>query len=372
MKSYLFVFAFALLFCSCDELLLGEEDQLIPLEENLAPPPVLNDGLDVGSMSDAAVDEVKLRFLITSLQSSTRNIHSVLIVKDGKLILESYFGGWHRKRLQSLRSCSKSVTSALIGIAIDKGYLESENEKVFDVFSEYTDLRSNGKEQIEIRHLMMMSAGLRWDQTHLPEDDPRNDERRLEESDDGFRYTLEQPVVSAPGTMFNYSSGNSDLLAGVVHHVTGEYADDFAEKNLFAPLQIDGWGWKKNRNGHPNAGYGVYLYPRDMIKFGKLFLDSGYWKGNQVISKEWIKRSTGRSINVSNDALVGYGYQWWVRTWQLQTGTIRTYQAQGNGGQIICVVPEKDAVIVLTGANYGQAGNLAYSFLANNILPALQ
>lgn len=372
MKKHLLIIGLCLMFCSCDELLLGEEDQVITLEENLSPPPALNDGLDVGSITEAAVDESKLRFLITSLQKDTRNVHSVLIVKDGKLILESYFGGWHRERLQSLRSCSKSITSSLVGIAIDKGFMTSENEKVFDLFPEYGDLRDDEKDKIEVRHLLMMSSGLRWDQTHVPDDDPRNDERRLEESDDGFRYTLEQPVVSDPGIAFNYSSGNSDLLAGVVHHATGEYADVFAEKNLFTPLQITTWGWKKTRNGHPNAGYGLHLYPRDMIKFGKLFLDSGQWKGNQIISKEWIKRSTRKSIGVSSDPLDGYGYQWWVHTWQLQQGTIKTYQAQGNGGQIICVVPEKNAVIVLTGANYGQAGRIAYSFLENNLLPALE
>ncbi|RAW02867.1 serine hydrolase domain-containing protein [Pseudochryseolinea flava] len=371
MKIISIAFISVIAFTSCDSVLLGDDDGVPSREENLATPPFLQDGLAVASMDDEGVDGQRIRELIAQLQTDSRNIHSILILKNNKLVVESYFGGWHRNRFQSLRSATKSVTSALIGIAIDQNYLKNDEVKIFDIFSEYGDLRTEAKETIQLNHILSMSAGLQWDQTRFPDDDPRNDEAKLSESDDGFRYTLEKKYVATPGTLFNYSSGNSDLLAGVIHHTSGSYAHEFAERFLFAPLQIDDYGWRMNRNGHPNAGFGLHLYPRDIMKIGKLFLDSGAWNGRQIISKAWIKKSTSKQIAYPQDPKQFYGYQWWIREWSIQGEIFYTFQAQGNGGQVLCIIPEKRAVILLTGGNYGERSQVPYALLRTHLLPAL-
>ena len=371
MKAVILLVVF-LTVSSCDSMLLGREDQIISLKENLAVPPQLDDGLEVGSMAEAGIDEEAITRLISSLQSDNRNIHSVLIIKNGRLVVESYFNGWHRNRLQSIRSASKSVTSALLGIAIDHGLIESEDERVFAFFPEYVDLRTEDKDKILLRHLLMMSAGLQWNQTSFADDDPRNDEVQLGQSVDGFRFVLQKNYVHTAGTTFNYSSGNTDLLAGVIYHASGMYADDFAEKFLFKPLGIEQVGWRKNNNGHPNAGFGIHLYPRDFMKFGKLFLDSGVWNNQQVLSKAWVAKSTAKMIDYPSDNNQGYGYQWWTREWEVNGKKIKSFQAQGNGGQVLCVIPDLRTVVLMTGGNYGTAGQLPYRYIQELLLPALK
>jgi CubicO group peptidase (beta-lactamase class C family) len=239
---------------------------------------------------------------------------------------------------------------------------------VFDFFPEYADLRTPAKEMITIDNLLTMSAGLEWDQTSYDDDDPRNDEEQLSRSNDGVRFTLQKPVVINPGVSFNYSSGNSDVLAAIVDHATQMPTDIFAEITLFDPLRIQNYGWRKANNNFVNAGYGLHMLPRDVAKIGQLYLDSGFWKGAQIVSRSWIKRSTEKRISVPNSPNQGYGFQWWTRDWFIDGRTISAFQAQGSGGQVICVLPELNAVVVITGANNG---SLSYNLLEQYLLPAL-
>jgi CubicO group peptidase (beta-lactamase class C family) len=367
MNKYI-LFLVGICLVSCDEMLLKDEAG-ITLEEKLSPPEALNDGWSVSSPAAEQVDAVAIESLIRDLQKSSRNIHGVLIAKNGKLIVEAYFDGWHAKRLQSMRSASKSVASTLVGIAIDKGYITDVNQSVFDFFPEYADLNTPQKEKIQLQHVLTMTAGLRWDQERFPDDDPRNDEDQLSKSQDGFRYLLEKSVVIEPGAVFEYNSGCSDLLMGIVDHATGMDAARFSEEYLFKPLGIQNYGWRTNLNGYPNGAFGLHLYPRDMLKIGQLFLDSGIWKDQRIVSAAWIKQATKEYIEVWED--IGYGYQWWIHETQVGDKLIRRYHAQGHGGQVICVVPELNAVVVLTGTNYNVGHQIPYNLLQTRILPAL-
>lgn len=366
-KSLLILFS-AVLLVSCDEFLL-EDETGISFEQNLSLPESLGDGWDVSSPGREGADSVALSGLIRDLQSDSRRIHGLLIVKNNKLIVESYFDGWHRNRFQSMRSASKSIASTLVGIAIDKGFIAGIDQSVLDFFPEYADLRTPDKDKIQLQHVLSMTAGLRWEQDLFPPEDPRNDEHQLEESGDGFRYLLEKKVVSTPGKNFKYNSGCSDLLLGIVDHTAKIPADKFAEDYLFKPLGIESYGWRKNKNGYPNGGYGLHMYPRDIIKVGQMFLDSGKWRGNQIVSSSWVKQATKEYISLG--AGVGYGFQWWIWNEKIGERIVRRYQAQGMGGQIICVVPEFNAVIVMTGANFDNAhSQRPYTILRNRILPA--
>jgi CubicO group peptidase (beta-lactamase class C family) len=367
-KSLLILFSIVLL-VSCDEVLLKDEAG-ISIEQNLSIPESLGDGWDVSSPGREGADSAALFRLIRDLQSDSRRIHGLLIVKNNKLIVESYFDGWHRNRLQSMRSASKSIASTLVGIAIDKGFIVGIDQSILDFFPEYADLRTADKDKIQLQHVLSMTAGLHWDQDSFPPEDPRNDEYQLDESDDGFRYLLEKNVVSTPGKNFKYNSGCSDLLLGIVDHTAKISADRFAEDYLFKPLGIESYGWRKSNNGYPNGGYGLHMYPRDIIKVGQMFLDSGKWKGNQIVSSSWVKQATSEYISL--DDRVGYGFQWWIWNERIGEQMVRRYQAQGKGGQIICVVPEFNAVIVMTGANFDNYySQIPYAILRNRILPAL-
>lgn len=361
----------ALLLSACDKILLGEDEELISLEENLRTPTQLQDGWNVSSLEQENIKGPLIRKIVEQFHKEPRKIHSLLIIKNNKLVLESYFGGWHGKRFQSLRSASKSVTSALVGIAIDKNYIKDVDQKLFDFFPEYSDLNTPAKNKIKLKHVLSMTTGLSWDQTTYPFEESGNDEGELYRSPDGFRYVLQKEVVADTGIQFNYNSGNSDLLTGIIHHTTGIHADIFAEEHLFKPLGIIEYGWRKDNNLFPNGGWGLHLFPRDMAKIGQLFLDKGKWKGRQVISEEWVKLSTTAFTNLPYDQ--GYGFQWWTQNWLINGNTIKTFQAQGNGGQVICVIPEFNAVVVFTGGNYdSHDSQLPYNLLKGYILPALQ
>jgi CubicO group peptidase (beta-lactamase class C family) len=184
-KSLLILFSTVLLF-ACDEVLLKDDDG-ISIEQNLSIPESLGDGWDVSSPGREGADSAALFRLIRDLQSDSRHIHGLLIVKNNKLIVESYFDGWHRNRFQSMRSASKSIASTMVGIAIDKGFIAGIDQSVLDFFPEYADLRTADKDKIQLQHVLSMTAGLHWDQDMFPPEDPRNDEYQLEESDDGFR-----------------------------------------------------------------------------------------------------------------------------------------------------------------------------------------
>jgi CubicO group peptidase (beta-lactamase class C family) len=357
------------LLLSCDSILLNDESNNAR-QANSRHPEYLNDGWEVSSPEAEHVDANAVAQLIQALQGDSRNIHGLLIAKNNKLIVEAYFDGWHRKRLQSLRSASKSIASTLVGIAIDKGHIKDVNQSVFDFFPEYGDLNTSEKDKIQLQHVLSMTAGLRWNQDTFPDDDPRNDEHQLEEVNDGFRYLLQKDVVAPPGIIFQYNSGCSDLLLGIVDHSTGMPADKFAEEYLFKPLSITEYGWRKNPNGYPNGAYGLHLYPRDMLKIGQLFLDGGKWKDQQIVSTDWINLATQDYSELGNG--VGYGFQWWTREDKVKEKIIRRYHAQGKGGQIICIVPELNAVVVLTGTNYSNAqSQIPYNILLSRILPAL-
>jgi CubicO group peptidase (beta-lactamase class C family) len=368
MKQIIFVFLI-LITAGCDKTFLGDEDQLLTLEENLKPPPALNDGWEVSTLAAENIKTEPIHNLIQELQKEPRNIHSLLIFRNNKLVSESYFDGWNRGRLHTLRSATKSFNSTLIGIALDQNKLSNINQKVFDFFPEYSTLNNAQKQNMTIEHLLTMSSGFQWNQTTT---DPKiNDETGMEKSNNWIEYTLRKDIVTTPGTSFFYNSGCSNLLAGITKKSTGDHADVFAEKYLFAQLKIANYFWRKQKDGYCNAGYGLLLTPRDMSKLGQVFLDSGKWKGIQIVSSSWVIKATSTFFgNEENEN--GYAYQWWTAKYNINSKTVRVFSARGNGGQYIFVVPSLNAVITFTGGNFSPLDQGApFGIMTNVILPAM-
>lgn len=367
----IFIFAAACLTIQCDHALLGEEERIITVEQNLAIPESTDDGWDVSSLDAENVDAKKIETMVRNIQADPRNLHSILIVRNNKLILEAYFNGWHAQRMHDLRSSSKSVNSILVGIAIDQHYIEDVHQRMFDFFPKYQHLNDDRKNEIRLEHLLTMTSGLEWNQSSYPNEDKRNDEGQLERSSNWLEYILSKPVVTTPGKNFVYNSGCSGLLAGVIKGSTGDHADVFAEKHLFGPLGIQNYVWYKQRDGLCNAWAGLMLRSRDMAKLGQLFLDNGKWKGNQIVSAAWVKAST-TTFTGNEQQDNGYGYQWWTGKYNINNRAIRIASGRGNGGQYIFIVPDLNAVVVFTGGNYSPLNQMQpFGLMQNIILPAM-
>lgn len=365
MKQLVFILIVLIAF-GCDSILLGEQDRPIDIDENIASPAFTNDGWEVSSLAAEDIDEASIQTLVRRIHDESRNVHSFLIVRNNKLVLDAYFAGWHRDRIHDMRSATKSVNSTLVGIAIDNGFIENVNESMFDFFPQYLHLSNDSKREIQIEHLLTMTAGFAWDQTGEP--NRVNDEVEMEGSEDWLNYVLKKEMNEAPGKRFVYNSGCSNLLAGIIKESTGDHANVFAEKYLFSPLDIKKYYWRKRDDGLCNAGAGLLLRPRDMAKIGQLFLDSGVWKGRQVVSKEWVKAATTPFKQNGGN----YGYQWWITSVKVEAQTFSMYLAAGNGGQYIFVVPAQNLVVVFTGGNYAPLNqNQPHVFLQRTILPAI-
>jgi CubicO group peptidase (beta-lactamase class C family) len=305
---------------------------------------------------------------------SYQNIHGILLVRNGKLVVEEYFPGkdsagnaraFGRDTLHEMHSATKSVNALLIGIAIDQGLIRGVDQEIASFFPEYADVfaADKGKAAIRLKDCLSMTAGLSWDES-LPYTDPRNDHVAMNNTRDPIRYVLERPLATKPGTRFLYNSGIAIVMGEIVHKASGLRADEFAERHLLAPLGIRDYSWQRYPNQVVQTGGGLSLRPRDMAKIGLLVLNGGRWRGKQIVSEAWIRESIRQQAPD-----LAYGYQWWLLGDPPQPAA--AYGALGRGGQLIIIIPALDMVAVLTGWNDGPLfGGPAYDMLKRYILPA--
>jgi CubicO group peptidase (beta-lactamase class C family) len=344
------------------------------------------DGWPTAGLHEVGLDEEKIAEAVGRVQDGTyENIHSILIVKDGKLVLEEYFSGytWNYNdpqfkgeltdygidTIHNLASVTKSITSALVGIAIDRGFIQAVDERVFLFFPEYSNLSDEQKEVITLDHLLTMSSGLEWNEMELPYSSSNNDLVQLFIVSDPIEYILAKPVVSEPGSKWYYNGGGTNILGEVIREATRMRMDDFAEQYLFEPLGITNYEWDHINPDMIHASGNLKLRPRDMAKLGYLFLSGGVWNGERILSEEWVEESTRKQIVTRWGG--GYGYQWWIRTYQTDSGAVDSFFAAGWGGQRIVVFPGLEMVVVFTGGNYVEQEPVD-EIISRHILPALR
>ena len=307
------------------------------------------DGLETGSVVDSGLDTALLAEMVRKIVDRTYpNVHSVLIIKNRKLVFEEYFYEYAKDTLQELRSATKSFISALTGIAIDKGYIKSINEKVLSFFPEYNfDDSSDLLSRLTIRNVLTNQTGLDCD---ISNEKSEGNETRMYESDDWVKFSLDLPMVDSPGGRGMYCTGNSIILGKIVEKQTKKLLTEFANQTLFGPLGITAlkWQFKPDKSNAETFGQ-LNLRPRDLAKFGLLYLNKGKWKGKQIISAEWCEQSLRKHSTIQG---VDYGYQWWIK--YLDADGVRYYgkAAQGNGGQKIYIFEQQNMVTVVTGGNY--------------------
>ncbi|MGE5414034.1 MAG: serine hydrolase domain-containing protein [Syntrophomonadaceae bacterium] len=305
-------------------------------------------------------------------------VDSMLVIRHGKVVYEKsydhaadyrrlfenrgapgiynyYDPDWHPfykgTKLHTMQSVSKSVTSALVGIAIANGRIPRIDAKVMPYFAAFGVAPDPRRDRMTVRDVLTMTTGIRWDEESTDYTDPRNNCAAMEGKDDWVRYVLEQPMEEEPGRKFVYDSGATQLLSYLIFKSTGKQADDYAKDQLFGPLGISFY-WKRTPKGLADTEGGLYLTPRDLAKIGYLYLHGGVWDGRRILTEEWVRDSTRPSVK-TNEPFYEYGYQWW--TIAAESTRPEAFVAWGYGGQLLIVAPKLDLIAVFTGWNiYGK------------------
>ncbi|NQU85925.1 MAG: serine hydrolase [Mariniphaga sp.] len=307
--------------------------------------------------SEANIDSAVFHSGTVILEVSP-TLFSFLLIRDGKILSEKYYNGSNPSHSNNVHSASKCIISALIGIAIDKGYINGINQKILEFFPDYIPNEAL-KEDITIEHLLNMTSGFTWEEDYT--------EYFIENEEDWVKAILDLPMDSAPGTVFNYSTGNIHLLSAILQKATGISNCDFIYSNLMSYLGVVIEHWGRDPQGYFSGGYNFYITPRELAKFGLLYLNNGLSNSRQIIPQNWVNTSLSQQINV--DSKYDYSYCWWA------TNILGhdVYKAWGYGGQYICLIPNLDIVIVSTANTSGVYNQLDIdNFIEQYVIPAIQ
>lgn len=303
--------------------------------------------------ASVGMDAEKFTDLEQLVKSQYRNINAIVIVRKGHIAFERYYNGYSPLDTHHVASVTKSVTSALIGITIDAGYIKNVEQKVLDFFPEYIPAADDiQKRAITLKHLLTMTAPIASKSTS-----PRGNEAldRLRRQRNWVMYILNQLGHNGQLGEFQYSTASSHLLSAIITRTTGMCAREFANKHLFGPIGMreipdhemksftlddvfgkNVTGWIKDPQGNTTGGWGLTITPRDMARFGFLYLNRGIWDDKQVISAAWIDESIAPNFN-------NYSYLWWLR----ENDGIPIFSALGSGGNVICCIPQKDLIVII-------------------------
>lgn len=317
-------------------------------------------GWRTASPESQGVDSTLLVDMLETIWEHDYDIDSVLVIRNGYIVLDAYGFPFKADDKRHIQSCSKSVISALVGIAIDQGYIQDVNQPVLHFFQKHVARNLDvNKQAMTLEHLLTMTHG--WECNDLYTLSCLSD---LSCGGGWVQLMLDLPMADVPGTHFNYCNGAAFLLSAILQEQTGMNAFSFAKKHLFTPLGISDVHWSSNPQ-YITAGYnGLHMQPQDVVKIGYLYLNNGVWDGKQIISSQWIKVSTQRHMTTNAGFCSGYGYQWWI----VSPGI---YTAIGAQGQYITVAPEKNMLTVFTGSLDRKDTSIPLGLLAAYLIPAV-
>ena len=357
-------------------------------------PATLNDGWQTASADSLGVDAAALARLTGTIRAWPElGVHAILIERAGRLIYEAYFDGFDERwgaqlgrvtmtvaTKHDLRSVTKSVVSALTGIALGAGAIPSLDQPVVQWFPEYPELSTPERRRVTLAQVLSMTSGLQWNE-EIPYTDPRNDEIRMTRDSAPLRYALAAPLALEPGAGFNYNGGLTQVMAAVIERATKTPIEDYARTKLFEPLGISDVEWLGDLAGMPAAASGLRLRPRDLAKFGSLYLHGGRWSGKQVLPEDWVSLSTRRQFRfgprTGADAAgeFGYAYFWWYNCYPTAAGQVEARTAVGNGNQRVFVLPGLDMVVTILAGRYNDfttGATLGSRILREHVIPAVK
>jgi CubicO group peptidase (beta-lactamase class C family) len=302
------------------------------------------------------MDAAKLAEMLEAIRQQNLNLYSLLVIRNGYIVSETYFGSTTPETRREIYSVTKSFIATLVGIAVDKGLIAGVDRPVGEFFPDRSFANWDAaKQAMTLENLLTMTTGLDW---------PENDAtfRELYGTRDWVKFVMDEPMRSKPGSAFSYCSGCSHVLSAIIQRQAGMNTRDFAQRELFEPLGITGAAWDTDSAGTPIGGWGLQLTPREMAKLGYLYLNGGAWDGRQIVSADWIKAATRKHTRTDSD--LGYGYQWWIYPlWG-------AYAALGRYGQTIFVIPDLNLIVVTTAALEGH--DPIFYLIEQYIVPAVE
>lgn len=332
-------------------------------------PKQLDDNWTISTPDKEGMDLELIKEIVPKISNDYDGIDGIVVVRHGKLVLDEYFNGYDAEKQHKAFSITKSIVGALVGIAIEQGHIKSEDDSIKNYMGDYLTNKNPSLQNLTVKHVLTMTTGLDW----IELGDMNSQGMKIPYTNDWIEFVLNQPMNSSPGTTFNYSSGNVMLFAPIIKNSTGIQADKFADKYLFSPLGIKNYEWvkmsefwTKTEDGEipgvkeptslkfdslfsefPSTGSGLKMRPRDIAKFGQLYLNDGLWDGKQILTEDWINKSTQPQFNNKD-----YGYLWRLAEYDFNDKKIKCYYGTGFGLQKLYVFPTLDLVVVLTQQNY--------------------
>lgn len=333
----------------------GEINLIIP-KKNISEQQIVVQKIKPNSgwkVSDEKFSQEKIRALNQKIaENRFRDITSIVVIKNGKLLLEEYFNKYNRDSLNDMRSVGKSFASALMGVAVKDGYLKSDNQKI----SEFYDLKtfknySSKKDNVTIKSLLTMSSG--FEGNDQDEESPGNEEN-MYPTDNWIKFTLDLPMTENKiGETWNYFTAGAVLTGDILDQSVPKGLENYADKKLFQPLQIKTYKWQYTPQNKISLAGGLRMKALDLAKFGQLYKNNGIWNGKTILDKDWIKKSFANYFSDTPD-FEGYGYLFWRKVYTIGDKSFETYQSSGNGGNKIIMFTELPIVMVITAKAYNQ------------------
>ena len=312
--------------------------------ETATPPPPdywPTENWQTSTPEEQGIDSAKLAEGLLEMREKDIRIHSLLLIRNGRVFLDAYFYPYDGSTVHDMASVGKSITTTLIGIAIDQGKLKFDDP----MLSFFPDIKITNPdpriEKVTVRDLAMMANGLEF--TGLEQDE--HTLAVMETSDDWLKNAVDRKMASKPGTKFVYDSPGMHILSGILQNTTGMTELEFARQNLFGPLGIKDVIWPSDPQGYTHGFGNICLHPRDAAKIGYLWLNQGVWDGKQIVSKQWVQETSKTQINTELGD--NYSYGWWISE---ENGSVSAVFAQGRGGQYVQLIPPLNIIIVITGS----------------------
>lgn len=352
----------------------------------------LDDGWPVASWAEAGLNPGSMSELTRWIERNQpyHNTHAVLIEHAGHLVYEVYLEGEDERfyeplgirafdvdSLHDLQSVSKSVTSLLLGLALEGDYTRALATPVTEFFSDSEIAFGAGAETVTLQHVLTMTAGFEWDVSTFPYPDPRNDNYQLSEVvQDPVAMILGRRVAEPAGNVWKYNNALTEVLAAIIETKTGKPLAEFAAESLFEPLGITRFEWLGPSQwlppGRPSAAGGLRLRTRDLARIGSLMLHDGAWNRQQIVPREWIRLSTRHHVDKVDwgmRGVYGYGFQWWPG----RSNDIPSYRiiaGFGNGGQQLLIVPEHHLAVTVFAGNYGRERQYMLNWMLVQVVAA--
>ncbi len=353
---------------SASAFVLAATPTSTPIPIFLSPTPAADndywptDEWRTSSPEDQQMDSQLLAQLLDTVKRENIGLHSLLVIRHGTIVSESYFPPFSNTRKHEIFSVTKSVVSTLVGIAIDQGYIGSLDHQVLDLFPDKTfENVDDRKKAMTLRDLMTMQSGLDWNERR---------ESEFTASKDWVTYVLNTPMRAEPGTESYYCTGCAHVVSAIIQQATHMNTLDFAKKFLFEPLGIKDILWKRGSENVATGGTGLRLRPRDMAKFGYLFLHNGEWNGQQIVAADWVQQATITQakwgVDMATDVNLDYGFMWWTFP------RLKAYLALGFDGQTVFIIPELDLEIVMTASMSTRVYEDTFGLIEKYIIPAVK